>query len=126
MRSKSSTNLNRGLTSAYYLIGNTYAAQNEFDAAVNEYKTVIEKNPKAIPAYMMLGIVNDLQKQPSKANEYYQKVLALNKNFPLAANNLAWNYAEHGGDLDVALNLAQKARETDPNSPGIADTLLIT
>ena len=43
---------------------------------------------------MMLGIINDLQKQPSKANEYYQKVLALNKNFPLAANNLAWNYAE--------------------------------
>jgi Flp pilus assembly protein TadD len=71
------------------LIGNTYAAQNEFDAAVNEYKTVIEKNPKAIPAYMMLGIIKDLQKQPSKANEYYQKVLALNKNFPLAANNLA-------------------------------------
>jgi tetratricopeptide (TPR) repeat protein len=72
---------------------------------------------------MMLGIINDLQTQPSKANEYYQKVLALNKNFPLAANNLAWNYAEHGGDLDIALNLAQKTRETDPNSPGITDTL---
>ena len=43
-------NLNPGLTSAYYLIGNTYAAQNDFDAAVNEYKTVIEKNPKAIPS----------------------------------------------------------------------------
>jgi tetratricopeptide (TPR) repeat protein len=36
---------------------------------------------------------------------------------------LAWNYAEHGGNLDVALGLAQKAREANPGDPDIADTL---
>ena len=52
-----------------------------------------------------------MQKQPQKANGYYQKVLDLNKNFAPAANNLAYNYAQYGGNLDVALGLAQKARE---------------
>src|SRR5262249_10585793 len=41
----------------------------------------------------------------------------------LAANNLAWNYAQYGGNLDVALALAQKARQADSENPGIADTL---
>jgi tetratricopeptide (TPR) repeat protein len=50
-------------------------------------------------------------------------VLELNKNFAPAANNLAYNYAQNGGNLDVALNLAQRAREVNPNDPGIADTL---
>jgi len=49
--------------------------------------------------------------------------LDLNKNFPPAANNLAYNYAQYGGNLDVALGLAQKAREANPNDAGIADTL---
>ena len=47
----------------------------------------------------------------------------LKSNFAPAANNLAYNYAQHGGNLDVALGLAQKAREANPNDPGIADTL---
>jgi tetratricopeptide (TPR) repeat protein len=41
----------------------------------------------------------------------------------MAENNLAWNYAEHGGNIDVALSLAQHAREQAPDDPRIADTL---
>ena len=40
-----------------------------------------------------------------------------------AANNLAWNYAEHGGNLDVALSLAQQAKEQLPDDPNVSDTL---
>ena len=64
-----------------------------------------------------------MKKQPQKANGYYQKVLDLNKNFAPAANNLAYNYAQYGGNVDVALGLAQKAREVNPNDASIADTL---
>ncbi|MGH7928230.1 MAG: tetratricopeptide repeat protein, partial [Candidatus Binatia bacterium] len=61
--------------------------------------------------------------QYAKANQYYERALKINPNFVAAANNLAWNYAEHGGNLDLALPLAQKAREIDPDSPHILDTL---
>ena len=114
---------NPELTAAYYTIGNAYAAQKRFDAALDQYRKVVTKNPKAIPAYMMIGTLYDRQKQPAKANEAYQKILDIDKNFAPAANNLAWNYAEHGGNIDVALTLAQKAREARANDPSVADTL---
>jgi tetratricopeptide (TPR) repeat protein len=72
---------------------------------------------------MMIGTIYDRQKQTAKANEAYQKVLDIDKSFAPAANNLAWNYAEHGGNIDVALALAQKAREARANDPSVADTL---
>jgi len=115
--------LNPELSSAYFLIGTAYAAQKQFDTAIDQYEKVIKTNPKAIQPLMMVGMLYDMKKQPQKANGYYQKVLDLNKNFAPAANNLAYNYSQHGGNLDVALTLAQKAREANPNDPGIADTL---
>ena len=43
--------------------------------------------------------------------------------FALAANNLAYIYADDGGNLDMALQLAQVARQKLPESPEVADTL---
>jgi len=79
--------------------------------------------PGAIQAQMLMATMYELKGQKDKANEYYRKILEINKNFAPAANNLAWNYAEHGGNLDTALWLAQKAREANPNEPSYADTL---
>jgi tetratricopeptide (TPR) repeat protein len=100
-----------------------YTVQKQFDSAMEQYQQLIKKNPNLVPPHMMMAILYELKKEPPKANEYYKKVLDLNKNFPLAANNLAWNYAEYGGNLDVALGLAQRAREATPNDPVVADTL---
>ncbi|KFO68785.1 hypothetical protein ER57_01690, partial [Smithella sp. SCADC] len=55
--------------------------------------------------------------------EYYEKVLKINPNHVPAANNLAFLYAEHKGNIDVALNLAQKAKEQMPEDANISDTL---
>ena len=114
---------NPELVSAYYTIGSAYAAQGKFDVAIDQYQKVSAKQPKALAPLMMTAILYELKKEPQKANEYYQKILDIDKNYTPAANNLAWNYAQHGGNLDVALTLAQKAREFNPNDPGIADTL---
>jgi tetratricopeptide (TPR) repeat protein len=53
---------------------------------------------------------------------YLQKALKITPQLALTANNLAWNYAEHGGNLDVALSLAQTARQQAPEESSIADT----
>jgi len=41
----------------------------------------------------------------------------------LAANNLAYRMLENGENVDVALTLAQTARQGMPTSPDTADTL---
>ena len=42
---------------------------------------------------------------------------------PVAANNLAWMFAETGENLDMALQLAQAATRRVPEQPEIQDTL---
>jgi tetratricopeptide (TPR) repeat protein len=111
------------LISAYFLIANAYIAQNKIDQAMDEYQKIVEKTPSDPVAYTILGILNNQKQLYAKANQQYERALKINPNFVAAANNLAWNYAEHGGNLDLALPLAQKAREMNPDSPQILDTL---
>jgi tetratricopeptide (TPR) repeat protein len=111
------------LISAYFLIANAYIAQNKIDQATDEYQKIIEKNPGNPGAHTILGALFDHKEQYARANEHYERALKINGNFAPAANNLAWNYVEHGGNLDLALPLAQKAREMNPDSPQILDTL---
>src|SRR5205085_8401299 len=73
--------------------------------------------------YVMLGAISSLQEKYGKANEYYKNALKINPRLTYALNELALNYAEHGGNLDDAFSLAQKAREQDTGSPQVADTL---
>jgi tetratricopeptide (TPR) repeat protein len=57
------------------------------------------------------------------ANRHYRRALEIDPKNALAANNLASNLADHGGDFDEAIRLAQIARETAPEDPVIRDTL---
>jgi tetratricopeptide (TPR) repeat protein len=111
------------LITAYFLLAQAFIAQNKIDQAIGEYEKIAEKNPGDPGAQTILGTLFDLKRQHAQANEYYERALTINGNFAPAANNLAWNYAEHGGNLDLALPLAQKARELSPDSPEILDTL---
>jgi len=115
--------LKPGLVSASQLIASVYMAQKKFDQAIAESEKIIQKNPKATASYLLLGILYDQKQQHDRANRYYKKVMDLDRNSAVAAHNLARNYAQHGGNLDVALTLAQKARELNPEDENIADTL---
>jgi len=63
------------------------------------------------------------QGKMNAANKEYRKVLTLSPRHPLAANNLAANLADGGGNLDEALKFAQIAREAAPEDPNVGDTL---
>jgi hypothetical protein len=52
-----------------------------------------------------------------KAEAYYRKSLQIQPKQPVAANNLAYRMLENGENVDVALTLAQTARQAMPNSP---------
>ncbi len=64
-----------------------------------------------------------MQNKPDEARKLYEHALSLDPQMPVAANNLAWDYAERGQNLDVALNLAQTAKAKLPNTAAVSDTL---
>ena len=67
--------------------------------------------------------LQDKMSQYPDAERNYQKAIELQADNAIAKNNLAWLYAEHGGNLDVALRLAQEAKEVAPDNPSVSDTL---
>ncbi len=58
-----------------------------------------------------------------EANKQYRRALELSPKNALAANNLASNLSDFGGNLDEALKFAQVAREAAPEDPNVGDTL---
>jgi tetratricopeptide (TPR) repeat protein len=72
---------------------------------------------------MALGTIYDQQGDGEKAENYYRKALEIKSDFAPAANNLAWNLAERGGNIDEALGFAQVAKEQMPGNGAVMDTL---
>jgi Flp pilus assembly protein TadD len=73
--------------------------------------------------HVRLGMIAEHSQDFQKATSEYQSAINLDSANAVAKNNLAWIYAEHEGNLNVALGLAQEARRLQPSDPSIADTL---
>jgi tetratricopeptide (TPR) repeat protein len=71
----------------------------------------------------MSGLIMQAQGQNEEAGKRFEQVLAIDPRAAVAANNLAWLQVERGQNLDVALQLAQTAAASSPDTPEIADTL---
>lgn len=110
-------------TRPYYELGVMYAGQKKLSEAEVKFRKVIEKNEKDVGTRVLLGIVLNNQGKLDEANAQYRRALELLPRNPLAANNLAANLSDHGGNLDEALKFAQNARGMMPEDPNIADTL---
>jgi tetratricopeptide (TPR) repeat protein len=108
---------------AFGLLGKVQVVSGTADAAVATWQNWIQQNPRDVRPYIGLGELEEYRKNWQRAQDYYQKALALQPDSPVAANNLAYSMLEHGGNVDVALSLAQTARRLDPDEPAIADTL---
>jgi tetratricopeptide (TPR) repeat protein len=100
-----------------------YMRRNAMEKAKGEYLFTLQKDPSNVPSMMTLGMICEYEKKYDEAKQYYEKLLKIDENYLPAVNNLACLIAEHGGNIDVALNLAQKAKERLPNDPNISDTL---
>lgn len=120
---KKSIELNPNVPALHISLANFYMRQKMLDKAKVTYTTAIEKAPTSLAAHMALGMIYEGEKNYEKAKEHYLNVLKVNPNFAPAANNLAYIYAERGGNIDEALNLAQKAKEQVPDDSHVSDTL---
>ena len=92
-------------------------------SAIAAWEQYSKAHPNNAGALAILGALEEARGNGSKAEDYYKKALAIQPEQPVAANNLAYRMLQNGGNVDVALSLAQTARRKMPNSPSTADTL---
>ena len=74
---------------AYVLLGNTYAAENNFKQAIDSYYKAINNNPAYYLAYFNLGIVYTQTRNLEEAGRQFRKTIDLDSTFEQAYRNLA-------------------------------------
>jgi len=111
------------LSSAQLLRADLTILQGRQDQARDLLTQLVAQQPRLAAAHVRLGQLYDRAEDWKRAEECYRKALEADPNNAVAKNNLAWLYAEYGGNIDVALRLAQEAREAVPADPMIANTL---
>jgi putative PEP-CTERM system TPR-repeat lipoprotein len=108
---------------AYSMLGQLFIMQGKSKEALEEFTKIVEQRPSSIQAQTTVGILLEQQNRPAEARQRYEKILQIDPRAAVAANNLAWLYANTGANLDVALQLAQTAKSQLGNSPEVSDTL---
>ena len=109
---------------AYTMLAGMYYKQGRLDFARSELEKYVATAPASVPGNTMLGTILDLQGKKNEAKVRYNTALQIDPRAAVAANNLAWIDANsEGGNLDVALQLAQTAKSQLPNQHEVDDTL---
>jgi tetratricopeptide (TPR) repeat protein len=108
---------------AYALLGQLYIVQRRLDDARLQFERLAEREQKPVPALTMIGMIHQMQDRTEDARKVFERTVELDSRAAVAANNLAWIYAEEGQNLDRALHLAQTAKAALPDQPEVDDTL---
>jgi tetratricopeptide (TPR) repeat protein len=108
---------------AYSAIGNLYQLQGATESALASYEKASELAPNDTKILSAMAILESNSGQARQAIQTLNRQLALDPNNAAAMNNLAFNLAETGTDLDQALALAERVARRFPNEPGVIDTL---
>ena len=115
--------LNPADSEAVVLSAQIQAQRGQVANAIGTWEQWLNTHPNDAGAMAVLGVLEESRGNPGKAEAYYRKALQIQPQEPVAANNLAYRMLVNGENVDVALSLAQTARQAMPNSPSSADTL---
>lgn len=120
---KKAVDLDKTNTDALEKLGKVQVQAGETDKALALYQQSIKDNPRDARFYILCGELFESKKDYEQAKSMYQQALGIQPDQPLASNNLAYVILQQGGNVDVALAMAQTARRGMPDSPNAADTL---
>lgn len=115
--------INPDATEAYALLAKLHRGPDANKKAIADLEKGLKTNPNHLTSLMLLGFHYDSAKEYEKANAAYRRIIESHPNSAPALNNLAWNLAEYGGNIDEALKFAEKAVEIAPESMSINETL---
>lgn len=139
-------------TTLLEIAGRLYAQAGWTDDAIRTLKRIVDVDPKRVTAARFLArlqattgdyagatqsamkagvdaqaLLTAYHDQASgdwqQALSTYERALRDGDQTGVAANNVAWIYAEHNLQLDRALSLAETAAHESPDNPAVLDTL---
>ncbi|BDC50317.1 lipoprotein [Bryobacterales bacterium F-183] len=102
---------------------NKAAGMGELKIAADYFRKAVKITPENPGLLIKLGMVLEDLELSQEARSLYETVLRLEPGNTIALNNLAFIKAEEGSDLDGALTMAQRAKQQQPGSLEISDTL---
>jgi len=113
---------NNNRAAAHFIYASALATVKKFDAAVDEFRKVLEIDPKSIMAYIHIGQIYEIKGQPDAALAEYQKALAVAPKSPLV-NNYVGNAYVAKNDLRSAGKYFQAALNENSHDPVAANNL---
>jgi tetratricopeptide (TPR) repeat protein len=115
--------VNPGDAEAVALFAQLQMRRGQVGNAIGAWEKWLNAHPNDAGALAILGTLEESSGDFAKAEASYKKALQIQPQQPIAANNLAYRMLMNGENVDVALSLAQTARQSMPNSSNAADTL---
>ena len=104
-------------------LAETQRRKGDINSSIQTFRRASEVTQSDIRPLLQLGLMLDGTGRRDQAKPVYEQVLKIDPDQAIALNNLAYIKAEEGVDLDVAMTMAQKARQKLPSMDGIKDTL---
>ena len=108
---------------ARMVLARVYLETGKQGDALRACEEAIQLNPNLSIARFLLGSLHEEMGEYQRAVEEYERAVEIEPILPAAANNLAYAYAEHGGDLDKAQGLIEPMTAKYPNQHSFRDTL---
>jgi tetratricopeptide (TPR) repeat protein len=107
----------------YLRLGETYRLKGDYTNSVATLEQGRKLKPEKAVILSTLALSLESAGRMSEAKQAYEDALKLDPNNGVAMNNLAFLMADSGGDLDLALKYAQRAKQMMPAVPEVSDTL---
>ena len=107
----------------YLRLGEAYRRKGDYNNAIANMQKAREIMPDDSLVLTNLGSVLNEAGRTSESRQVYEAALKLDPDNGIVLNNLAYQMAEHGGDLNEALTKALRAKQLLPNMREVSDTL---
>ena len=108
---------------AYTVLADIHFARGATADAKSDLRAAIAARPRSLLNYMALATQFEKEGNWEEARRLCEKAHEIDPSAPIVADELAFLYLEHGGDVNAAVSLAQVAKQKMPDSPITADTL---
>jgi len=114
---------NPGVMDGYLLLAEVSIRKGDLGQARDVLRQASERSPKDFRPYTLMAAVEDRAGRQPQAIESYRRAVALRPDDPTLLNDVAYYFAENGGNLDEALQLARRAVEKLNGQSYASDTL---
>lgn len=108
---------------AYVMLARLYVGAQRQQEAIGNMDQLLAKNPQDLGALILKAMVFENMEKFKEAADNYEALLKVQATNVVVLNNLAYLCSEHLNRLEDAHGFAQRARQTAPQDPAIADTL---